>query len=150
MNSAIVIGGGIAGCSTAYALAKRGIAVTLIERHEKLALEASGNPIAMLYPKLSIKPSMQSTLALQGFEFTLNLLQNLPTSHQFFAACGQIQLAFNAREQANQAILADLYKLQVLNANEASEVAGIMLKMGGLYLPQAGWVKPAADRKSVV
>lgn len=144
MNSAIVIGGGIAGCSTAYALAKRGIAVTLIERHEKLALEASGNPIAMLYPKLSVKPSMQSSLALQGFEFTLSLLRNLPVSHQFFDACGQIQLAFNAREQANQAELADLYKLQLLNANEASEIAGIILKIGGLYLPQAGWVKPAA------
>ena len=76
MTSAIVIGGGIAGCSSAYALARRGIEVTLIERHEKLALEASGNPIAMLYPKLSIKPSMQSTLAWQSFEFTLNLLQN--------------------------------------------------------------------------
>ena len=144
MNSAIVIGGGIAGCSTAYALAKRGIAVTLIERHDKLASEASGNPLAMLYPKLSIKPSMQSTLALQGFEFTLNLLQNLPASHQFFDACGQIQLAFNARQQANQAVLADLYKLQVLSANEASKIAGIILKIGGLYLPQAGWVKPAA------
>lgn len=144
MNSAIVIGSGIAGCSTAYALAKRGIAVTLIERHDKLANEASGNPLAMLYPKLSIKPSMQSTLALQGFEFTLNLLQNLPASHQFFDACGQIQLAFNAREQVNQAVLADLHKLQVLNANEASKNAGIILKIGGLYLPQAGWVKPAA------
>ena len=144
MNSAIVIGGGIAGCSTAYALAKRGIAVTLIERHDKLASEASGNPLAMLYPKLSIKPSMQSTLALQGLEFTLNLLKNLPASHQFFDACGQIQLAFNAHEKVNQAVLADLYKLQVLNANEVSEVAGIILKMGGLYFPQTGWVKPAA------
>ena len=144
MTTAIVIGGGIAGCSTAYALAKRGIAVTLLERRDKLASEASGNPLAMLYPKLSIKPSMQSTLALQGFEFTLNLLQNLLASHQFFDACGLIQLAFNAREQANQATLADLYQLQLLNTNAASEIAGITLKMVGLYLPQAGWVRPAA------
>ena len=144
MNNAIIIGGGIAGCSSAFALAKRGIKVTLIERHENLALEASGNPLAMLYPKLSTKPSMQSRLALQGFEFTLNLLQNLPSSHQFFDACGQIQLAFNAREQANQAAISTLSKWQLLSAVEASEIAGIALKMGGLYLPQAGWVKPAA------
>ena len=144
MTSSIIIGGGIAGCSSAFALAKRGIEVMLIERHEKLALEASGNPLAMLYPKLSTKPSIQSRLALQGFEFTLNLLQNLPTSHQFFDACGQIQLAFNTREQANQAAISTSSKWQLLSAVEASEMAGIALKMGGLYLPQAGWVKPAA------
>ena len=90
MTTAIVIGGGIAGCSTAYALANRGIAVTLIERHDKLASEASGNPLAMLYPKLSINPTMQSALALQGFEFTLNLLKNLPNHADFFDACGQL------------------------------------------------------------
>ena len=101
-KTAIVIGGGIAGCSTAYALAKRGIAVTLIEQHDQLATEASGNPIAALYPKLSIKPSAQSTLALQGFSFTLNLLKQLPNNADFFHACGQIQLAYDAREQARQ------------------------------------------------
>ena len=90
MTTAIVIGGGIAGCSTAYALANRGIAVTLIERHDKLASEASGNPLAMLYPKLSINPTMQSALALQGFEFTLNLLKKLPTSIKKIGMIGQI------------------------------------------------------------
>ena len=52
-NTAIVIGGGIAGCSTAYALAQRGIKVTLLERNTAIASEASGNPQAMLYPRLS-------------------------------------------------------------------------------------------------
>jgi tRNA 5-methylaminomethyl-2-thiouridine biosynthesis bifunctional protein len=144
MTSAIVIGGGIAGCSTAYSLASRGIAVTLIERHDTLASEASGNPLAMLYPKLSVKPSKQSALALQGFAFTLNLLKKLPNHADFFDACGQIQLAFNVREQAKQAILADLYKLPLLSASEASEIVGIRLNMGGLHLAQAGWLKPAA------
>ncbi len=149
MKTAIVIGGGIAGCSTAYALARRGFAVTLIERHEKLAQEASGNPLAMLYPKLSATPSSASMLGLQGFIFTLNLLKNLPDSPDYFDACGQLQLAFNQREQAKQAALAnDAHLLhsgfQQLNANETSAIAGITLRTSGLYLPQAGWVKPAA------
>ena len=144
MTTAIVIGGGIAGCSTAYALANRGIAVTLIERHEKLASEASGNPLAMLYPKLSINPTMQSALALQGFEFTLNLLKNLPNHADFFDACGQLQLAFDARETARQQQISQQNNIQVLNAKEASEIAGITLNMGGLYLPKAGWVRPVA------
>ena len=144
MTTAIVIGGGIAGCSTAYALANRGIAVTLIERHDKLASEASGNPLAMLYPKLSINPTMQSALALQGFEFTLNLLKNLPNHADFFDACGQLQLAFDARETARQQQISQQNNIQLLNAREASEIAGITLNMGGLYLPKAGWVRPVA------
>ncbi|MEI6228264.1 MAG: FAD-dependent oxidoreductase, partial [Methylophilaceae bacterium] len=43
---AVIIGAGIAGCSTAYALAQRGIRITLIERNAEIANEASGNPLA--------------------------------------------------------------------------------------------------------
>jgi tRNA 5-methylaminomethyl-2-thiouridine biosynthesis bifunctional protein len=144
MIKAIVIGGGIAGCSTAHALAKRGVTVTLIERHQKLAQEASGNPIAVLYPKFSTKPDASTLLALKGFEFTLNLLKNLPNSTVFFNACGIIQLAFNAREQARQLALRDNQYAKLIDANAATEIAGIALKTGGLYFPQAGWVKPQA------
>lgn len=41
-ESALVLGGGVAGCTTARALAERGINVTLIERHNALAQEGSG------------------------------------------------------------------------------------------------------------
>ena len=101
MTTAIVIGGGIAGCSAAYALTKRGINVTLLERRAEIAQEASGNPLAMLYPKLSVKPSLQSAISLLGFHFTLDLLAKLSNSATFFNACGQIQLAFNAAEKPN-------------------------------------------------
>lgn len=142
IKNAIVIGGGIAGCSTAHALAKRGIAVTLIERHEKLAQEASGNPLAVLYPKIGTKPDAASTLALQGFEFTLKLLKQLPDNEKLFGACGLIQLAFNARETARQQALGEQKHAQLLSAETASEIAGITLKTGGLYFPHAGWIKP--------
>lgn len=149
MTSAIVIGGGIAGCSTAYALAKRGITVALIERQTQLAQAASGNPLAMLYPKLSIKPTPVNQLALEGFAFTLGLLKQLPDSGDYFNACGQIQLAFNTREQARHAALTEVsetefLKFQLVNAKKASAIAGINLETGGLYLSQAGWVKPQA------
>ncbi len=146
MTKAIIIGGGIAGCSTAYALAKRGIAVTLIERHHHLAQEASGNPVAMLYPKFSSAPSTLSTVALNGFAFTLSLLEELDIKNKIYNTCGQIQLAFDTREQGRQDKLfkqSPIHKtLQFLDASKASELAGIKLNKGGLYLSQAGWLKP--------
>lgn len=144
MKTAIVIGGGIAGCSTAFALSQRGIAVTLIERHEKLAQEASGNTIAVLYPKFSSRPNVLSLLALQGFEFTLNLLSHLPDNDNYFNACGLIQLAYNTREQARQLALSENKYMRLIDAKAATEVAGIPLASGGLYFLQAGWVRPVA------
>ena len=146
MTTAIVIGAGIAGCSTAHALAKRGVKVTLIERHRKIAQEASGNHIATLYPKLSKNETAQNKLILQGFAFTLDLLNSLPNSNQYFNVCGQIQLAFDTREIARQRAIVDQpnhLELQLLTASQASELAGIVLKMGGLFCANAGWVKPA-------
>jgi tRNA 5-methylaminomethyl-2-thiouridine biosynthesis bifunctional protein len=146
IKKAIVIGGGIAGCSSAYALAKRGILVTLIERNQAIAQEASGNPTAMLYPKLNPSDNALNSMSMQGFSFTLNLLKHLPANNETYNLCGQIQLAFNAREREKQNKLLEnanqALPVESLSVAQASEQAGIPLNYGGLYLPQAGWVKP--------
>lgn len=155
MNSqpltAIVIGAGIAGCSTAYALAKRGVSVTLIERHQEIAQEGSGNPVGMLYPKFSTGMNLQSTIASHGFAFTLALLKQLPNHHEIHDICGQIQLAFNDREQLKQEKLVnDNQHIKYLSASEASEIANIQLHHGGIYLPESGWVKPKAFCQALI
>jgi len=48
IENVAIIGAGIAGCTTAYALARRGIAVTIIDKHG-IATEASGNPQGAMY-----------------------------------------------------------------------------------------------------
>ncbi|MGZ8258030.1 MAG: FAD-dependent oxidoreductase, partial [Methylotenera sp.] len=98
-NNAIVIGGGIAGCSTAYALALRGIRVTLLERNAAIASEASGNPLAMLYPRLSGNDAA-SQFALAGYLHSLSLFKGLNLDQTDFDTCGLLQLGFNARELA--------------------------------------------------
>lgn len=145
-RQAIVIGGGISGTASANALAKRGWQVTLIERHAKLAQEASGNPVAVLYPRLAGTDIALSRLALQGYLHTLRLLQDLNLGSDDYSTCGLLQLAFDTQELirckavAARDFPADL--IRYMTAAEASEVAGIALTHDSLFFPAAGWVKP--------
>lgn len=145
-RKAVVIGGGIAGTSSAHALAVRGWQVTIIERHEELAQEASGNPVAVLYPRLTGQDIVLGRLAQHGFLHTSRMLQQLELGTDEYAACGLLQLAFDARELTRcQAVAArglpeELVRL--VDADEASRIAGIQLAHGGLFLPSAGWVNP--------
>jgi len=145
---AIVIGGGISGTSTAYALAQRGWRVTLVERHAMLASEASGNPLGIVYPRLSTKDCALDRMALQGYLHTLRLLAKLQLGQSHHSACGVIQLGFNAKELAKieaihrRALPPEL--ATYVTASEASQVAGISLSQAGLLFPSGGWVNPSA------
>nr|WP_294840867.1 FAD-dependent 5-carboxymethylaminomethyl-2-thiouridine(34) oxidoreductase MnmC [uncultured Methylotenera sp.] len=144
-NTAIVIGGGIAGCSSAYALAQRGIQVTLVERQAQIANAASGNPFAMLYPRLSGDDS-SSQFALASYLYSLAFYQSLQLPVADFSACGMLQLGFNARELARiQKVATQNYPASILkyvSQHEASEIAGISLTHEALYFPSAGWLQP--------
>ncbi|WP_041928534.1 FAD-dependent 5-carboxymethylaminomethyl-2-thiouridine(34) oxidoreductase MnmC [Methylotenera mobilis] len=144
-NTAIVIGGGIAGCSSAYALARRGIKVTLIERQAQIANVASGNPLAMLYPRLS-GDDAGSQFALASYVYSLAVYQSLQLPEADFSACGMLQLGFNARELARiQKVAAQNYPaslLRYVTQYEASVIAGIPLTHDALYFPTAGWLQP--------
>ncbi len=144
-KTAIVIGGGIAGCSSAYALAQRGIQVTLLERHANLASEASGNPQAMLYPRLS-GDDTASQFALMSYLYSLELLKTLELTPADFQLCGMLQLGFNPRELARIEKVAKHFAgenlLRYVNAKEASLLAGLTLSHDAIYFPDAAWVNP--------
>ena len=143
-DNAIVIGGGIAGCSSAYALAQRGIKVTLLERNPDIASEASGNPLAMLYPRLSGNND-SSQFALAAYLHSIALFKTLDLPASDFNACGMLQLGFNARELTRiQKAAADYpaSSIRYVSKSEASLIAGIDITHDALYLPEAAWVKP--------
>lgn len=144
-RSALVIGAGLAGCATAASLAARGWQVTLLERHDSIAREASGNPQGVLYLKLSAHGTALSQLVLAGFGHTRRLLQRLQPDD--WSACGVLQLAFDEQEAQRQARLSEAFPadlLQALSREQAEAVAGVALPGGGLFYPEAGWVHPPA------
>ncbi|MCP1417714.1 tRNA 5-methylaminomethyl-2-thiouridine biosynthesis bifunctional protein [Pseudomonas laurylsulfativorans] len=143
---ALVIGAGLAGCASAASLAARGWQVTLLERHDDIAREASGNPQGVLYLKLSAHGTALSQMIVSGFGYTRRLLEHLQRGRDW-DDCGVLQLAFNAKEVERQAQLAAAFPadlLHLLDQPEAQAVAGIGLTHGGLFYPQGGWVHPPA------
>ena len=148
-GKAAVIGGGIAGAATAAALANRGWEVSLIERHDSLASEGSGNPQGILYAKLSSHPTPLTRLTLAGYGHTLRLLDGLlPADSKVRSACGLLQLSYDEAEAKRlEALAATDYGeglMRAVNATEASELAGVPLQTGGVFFPNGGWIHPPA------
>ncbi len=145
-KTVIVIGGGLAGAASAEAMVRRGYQVTLIERHSSLAQEASGNPLGVLYPRLTGGETALNTLALQGFLYTLGLLNHIKINDENYQQCGVLQLAFNERERKRIASVINEYPELVHEVNKitASKLSGISIEHEGMFIPQAGWLNPAA------
>jgi len=145
-RTALVIGGGLAGASTAHSLAIRGWQVTLLERHGALAQEASGNPQGVLYTKLSAHFTPLTQLVLAGYGYSLRTLAAKLPQGEAWQRCGVLQLAQDADTAAKQAKLAEAglpaELLRVVDATEASTLAGVPLADGGLWFGQGGWVNP--------
>lgn len=142
---ALIVGGGLAGCASAFSLARRGWRVTLLEAGPTLAGAASGNAQGMLYLKLSAAHTALSQLILSGFGYSRRLLEQW-TNSPHWQACGLLQLNWNPAEHKRQQQLATAFSeelLQTVSAEQASQLAGIELSQGGLYYPDSGWVAPA-------
>ncbi len=145
-KTVIVIGGGLAGAASAEAMARRGYQVTLIERHASLAQAASGNPLGVLYPRLTGGETALNTLAIQGFLYTLGLLNHININNENYQQCGVLQLAFNERERKRIGAAINEYPELVDEVDKltASELSGISIENDGMFIPQAGWLNPAS------
>lgn len=144
---AIIIGAGLAGCTSARALAERGWQITLIERHNRVAAEASGNPQGVLYAKLSHKDEAQAEFNLASLQFAQSFYAERWPS--IGAKTGVLQLAHCEPEQVLHAQLREKFSnslalVQFVDPARASEIAGIQLEQSALYFPAAGWINPPA------
>ncbi|HXU92744.1 MAG TPA: bifunctional tRNA (5-methylaminomethyl-2-thiouridine)(34)-methyltransferase MnmD/FAD-dependent 5-carboxymethylaminomethyl-2-thiouridine(34) oxidoreductase MnmC [Gallionella sp.] len=148
-RDAIVIGGGIAGCAAAHALAQRGVQVTLLERAPQLASAASGNPRGILHARFGAGMNALHRFVLASYGHALALFDEaLPVDGGLRAECGLLQLACNEAERKRISRLAEhewpAHLLRFVDAVEASQLAGVEMAHGGLWFLGGGWVVPPA------
>jgi tRNA 5-methylaminomethyl-2-thiouridine biosynthesis bifunctional protein len=145
-----LIGAGLAGCTTAAALARRGIEVTVLER-ETLAAGGSGNDQGVMYTRLSTKHSHLSDFSLQSFLFANRLYQQMMSEASIRdgvdgALCGSFHQSDKPAEMADIAFqlksVPDVAR--VLSASQASSELGIEQSMPGYWFPGSGWMRPSA------
>jgi tRNA 5-methylaminomethyl-2-thiouridine biosynthesis bifunctional protein len=148
---AIVIGAGLAGTAACERLCARGWHVTLIERHQAPAQEASGNRAGIFMPLLSKDDNIPTRLARAAFLYALRRWQALGGFGTAIsgAQCGVLQLARDADHAVLQKELADQWRyppefVQWLDVEAASSKLGSATPYGAWLFPQGGWATPAS------
>ncbi|AOJ75538.1 bifunctional tRNA (5-methylaminomethyl-2-thiouridine)(34)-methyltransferase MnmD/FAD-dependent 5-carboxymethylaminomethyl-2-thiouridine(34) oxidoreductase MnmC [Burkholderia ubonensis] len=147
---AIVIGAGLAGCAVVERLAARGWDVTLIERRERIAGEASGNPAGVFHPLMTRDDNVASRLTRSGFLHALARWRALERAGHGFGRStrGMIQLAesaddFERMRAAFDALGAPADHVTLLDADAARAHLNLPVAHGGLLFPHGGAVWPA-------
>ena len=148
---AIVIGAGLAGTALCERLSARGWGVTLVERQHAPALEASGNHAGVFHPIVTRDDSVLARLTRAGFLYALAHWSALEARGRSLEwdRCGVLQLARDAKEDAAQrsalAVLAlPAHYAQYATREEACAHAGVAVAAGGIWFPEAGWLRPAS------
>ena len=141
----IVLGAGLAGCYTAYALNRRGWTVTLLDSESNISTGASGIQQAILYPKLSAFYSPFNDFMRAAYLYAISSYKPFIKESDMGELFGILQLAHDEKEVASQSKLSlwlTHYPTlgRFVNANEASILAGMVMHTGGIFLPQSGWM----------
>ncbi len=150
-HKVVVLGAGIAGASTAFAFARRGWDVQVIDRHDGIAQEASGNPEGMLMPRFAVDQTPEGRFYGEAFRATLQGLQSLIADGAEIPhdLCGVLQFARDEKEHRRLQALAKDQTLpesmmRWVTAREAKELAGVSVSHAALYYPNGGWIAPRA------
>ncbi len=147
-RTALVIGAGLAGCSTAERLAARGWQVTVLDRAEAPATKASGNHAGVLLPVLSLDDNLQSRLARAGFLHTGRQLHRLAASQPFdWGECGVLQLGRDADNAQLQRRIVERHAYPAdyaewLDRDAAGVRAGQPVTLPGWWFGKGAWVNP--------
>jgi len=149
-STVAVIGGGLAGCSAANALATGGARVRLYEREAALATQTSAHPGAVVFPMVAKHPTVLRRFYESAFARILAKIEAVEQTEHFgdWHPVGAIHLLVNERlEQLRNGLdrtgMAETH-VQAWNANQTAEATGGLIREAALAYPTAGYIDPRA------
>lgn len=144
-----IVGGGVAGVSAAFAFARRGLPVRLLEEQSELALRSSGNPAGVIFPFLNAIPTPMSRFLIHGFSYVKHLIawletEGIPVKKR---ETGVIQLAHEERqakrfEQALENLGYDPEIVRSVDQGEILRLCGFESTRSGVFFGEGFWVRP--------
>lgn len=143
----IIIGAGIAGCLTAAALSKKGFKVRLIDRHNSVANEGSGNLQAVVYPKLSRQNDALPRVNLTAMTLASRYYKQF-WDQGLGSQCGVMLLPDSDKSTLNLQQIAARYAdhkelVTLLDNQQICAISGLALEAElGLFFPRLGWLPP--------
>jgi tRNA 5-methylaminomethyl-2-thiouridine biosynthesis bifunctional protein len=139
----LIIGGGMAGCHCAYALARRGYSVTLAEQNA-LASGGSGNAQGIVYTTLSHTPGPFADFNLVAFLYACQFYKLHNGFQRAGGQTGLIDLMPDTAALTNiiQRFAGNSHCIQGISAEQATAQSGVKIDESGLFYPTAGWLNP--------
>jgi tRNA 5-methylaminomethyl-2-thiouridine biosynthesis bifunctional protein len=144
---ALIVGGGLAGCAAAWALAGHGWHSRVLERHALIASEGSGNPAGLFHGIVNAQDGPHARFNRAAALEACRAVQFAVDHHGVAgSARGLLRLESARNLSAMQAMLARLRLppgyLQAVDAAAASAHGGIALTQPAWFYPGGGWVHP--------
>jgi len=150
-ESALVVGGGLAGAHMARSLAERGIRVQVLEQGD-IAQGGSSNLQGLTYTRLSRRHSPLVDFGVASYGFSTRLYRRLLAEGRLSdgagAVCGFVQRSEDTETLTYlDTVLEQDTLAQIVTPEQAQQLLGIVsenLPAQSLFFPEAQWLNPAA------
>lgn len=146
-----VVGAGIAGGTLVRALSARGMNCTLIDRADAPGAGASGNPAALLAPRLPRERTALGRIMASSYLYAVRFYDALAAEGAavWQGARGGLALARNEDQAERQSRARAAFDwpedvMREVDAREATALCGIDVDKGGLWFSGAGTLCPPA------
>ena len=151
-----IVGGGLAGCAAAWALAEQGRASVLFERRAELASEGSGNAAGLFHGVVHRHDGHHARFhRAAAFEAQRAVTAAVGDHGVWGSASGLLRIEPSAADAAEMQSTLDRLGLPIdyvraVSAAEASALAGAVIAAPAWYFPGGGWVDPRGLARSFV